>query len=137
MFGATFPLAARPLIPSWILDDVLDLRSTAFPGVFEGFMIVSAICCAGLSLLIARRCRFGVARAVGWAVVSLLLGPAGLVVMLGINEWPAREPCVACGRNRLASRRHCTACSAAPAPPAFDGREIFEPTEDVSMATVG
>jgi hypothetical protein len=134
MFGAIFPPAARPMVPTWILDDVLDVRSTAFPRVFEGFMIVSAICCAGLSLLIARRCRFGAVKAAGWAVASLLLGPAGVVVMLGINEWPARESCAACGQSRLASRRHCTACSAAPAPPAFDGREIFEPTEDVSVA---
>jgi hypothetical protein len=134
MFGAIFPLGARALIPTWVLDDVLDLRSVAFPRVFEGFMIASAICCAGLSLLIARRCRFGVAKAAGWAVASLLLGPAGLVVMLGINEWPALESCAACGKRRLASRHHCTACSAAPSPPAFDGREIFEPTEDVSMA---
>ena len=134
MFGAIFPLAARPLIPSWILDDVLDLRSAAFPRVFEGCMIVSAICCAGISILIARRCRFGVTKTAGWALANLLLGPAGVVVMLGINEWPAREPCAACGKRRLASRRHCTACSAAPAPPAFDGREIFEPIDDVSVA---
>ena len=134
MFGASFPLAARPLIPSWILDDVLDLRSTAFPGVFEGFMIVSAICCTGLSLLIARRCRFGLAKSMGWAVASLLLGPAGVVVMLSLNEWPAREACAACGKKRLAGQRECTACAAPPTAPIFDGREIFEPAEDVSMA---
>jgi hypothetical protein len=127
MFGGIFPLALRPLLPTWILDEVLDVRSTQFPRVFEGTMIASALCCAVLAILLARRCGVHAAKTVGWAATGLLLGPAGLVVLLGIHEWPAREVCAACGRKRISARATCGRCAAASPPAPFDGREIFEP----------
>jgi ribosomal protein L37E len=130
MFGAVFPLAARPIIAGWILDDVIDIRSEDFPHLFEGFMWGSAILCAALSLLIGRRCGLGIARTTGWSIASLLLGPAGTAVMLSINDWAARERCAACGQRRIAARRLCTTCGA-PQPAAdLDGREIFDPADE-------
>lgn len=128
MFGALFPVAGRLLIPLWILDDVMDLRIGELPRLFHSFMIGSAIVCVVLALLIARRCGLGVGKTIGWAVAGALLGPAGVVVMLGLIEWPPRERCAACGSMRLVGRRECTRCAAPLPPTALDGREIFEPT---------
>jgi hypothetical protein len=129
MFGAVYPLAARPLLASWILDDLIDIRSEDFPRLFEGFMWASAILCAGFALLIGRRCGLGMGRTIGWSLASLLLGPAAVAVMLSINDWAARETCAACGRKRLAARHECIACGAAHPAAALDGREIFEPAD--------
>ena len=128
-FGAIFPVAARPLCPSWILDDVLDVRTEQFAGLFEGSMWGSTALCAALTLLIGRRCGFGGSKMIGWSLANLLLGPAGVVVMLGLNDWPARERCATCGRDRLAGQRDCPHCGAALGPVARDGREIFEPAD--------
>jgi hypothetical protein len=140
-FGAIFPLALRPVIPTWALDEVIDIRSEEFANVFEGFMLGSSILCASATLLIGRRCGFGLRKTLAWSVANLLLGPAGIVVMLGVNEWPTYETCLACGsQRRLSGRRDCNRCGAALPPPAFDGREIFDPADvdadaDVALAT--
>ena len=55
LFGALFPVAARPIVPIWVLDDVFDIRSEEFSHVFDGFMFGSAIVCAALTLLLSRR----------------------------------------------------------------------------------
>jgi hypothetical protein len=129
MFGAMFPLAARPISPSWILDEVIDIRSDEFPHLFEGFMWASALLCALLCLLMSLRCGLGKTATIAWSVASFLLGPAGITVMLALNDWPAREACPACGRNRIVWRRQCSHCGSPEAPSAMDGREIFEPTD--------
>ena len=134
IFGAVFPAAARPFCPAWILDDVLDVRTEEFARLFDTAMWCSAILCAAVTLLIGRRCGFGGRKTIGWSVANLLLGPAGLAVMLGLNDWPAREACAACGRNRLAGRRDCPHCGAPLPPPARDGREIFEPADALQPA---
>jgi hypothetical protein len=129
VFGAIFPLAARPLCPSWVLDDVLDVRTDEFARWFDGFTWGSAVACAVVTLLLGRRCGFSAIKSIGWSAANLMLGPAGIVVMLGLNEWPARETCAACGRKRAVPRRLCPHCQA-PLPPApRDGREIFEPAD--------
>jgi hypothetical protein len=129
-FGAMFPVAARPLCPAWLLDDVFDVRTGEFGRLFETFMWGSAILCAAITLLIGRRCAFGMYKTLGWSIANLLLGPAGVVVMLGLNDWPARERCAACGQTRPAARRLCPHCHAPFPPPPRDGREIFDPAED-------
>ncbi|HEY2584804.1 MAG TPA: hypothetical protein VGI81_03440 [Tepidisphaeraceae bacterium] len=132
VFGAILPVAARPFCPSWILDDVLDVRTGEFARWFEAFMWGSAILCAALTLLIGGRCALGMPKTLGWSAANLLLGPAGVVVMLGLNDWPAVERCAACGRIRPAGRRLCAHCHAPLAPPPRDGREIFDPAEDAT-----
>ena len=142
MFGTIFPVAARPLCPAWILDDVLDIRAEEFASRFEGSMWISAGLCAAITLLIGRRCGFGRSKMFGWSLANLLLGPAGVAVMLGVNDWPARQTCAACGRDRLADRRDCPHCGAPLEPTPLDGREIFDPddsqaelAEDVPAST--
>jgi predicted amidophosphoribosyltransferase len=67
--------------------------------------------------------------------MNLLLGPAGVVTMLGLYERPAREVCSGCGRKRFVIRRECPYCNAPLQPIALDGREIFEPED--AFQTVG
>jgi hypothetical protein len=130
VFGAIFPVAARPLVPSWILDNVLDVRSEEFAWWFETIMWASAAMGALTTFLVARRCGFSRTKTVAWSLANLLLGPAGVVVMLGLNDWPASETCAACGRARPAARRLCPWCRAPLPPPGRDGREIFDPADD-------
>ena len=130
IFGALFPAAARPICPLWIPDDILDLRMQEFSRIFAGFMWGSAVLWAAITLLIGRRCGFGWQKTIGWSVANFLLGPAGIAVVLALNDWPAREICHRCGGARFSGRRDCHHCGAALPPPARDGREIFEPAED-------
>jgi hypothetical protein len=95
------------------------------PG-FVAMMLVSAAVCALACFLLARRYAFARARRIGWAVCGFLFGPAGLLLMLALQEWPARIPCPACGRPRAANREHCEHCGSPHASPAPDGTEIFE-----------
>ena len=130
MFGSVFPVLARPAVASWILDELIDIRSEDFAHLFEAFMWGSAILCAALSLLIGRRCGLGMSRTIGWSIANLLLGPAGVAVMLSVNDWPARETCAACGQKRIAARRLCSSCGAPQSAAELDGREIFEPADE-------
>lgn len=129
-FGAMFPVALRTLCASWLLDDVFDVRTDEFARWFDGFMWGSAILCAAVALLLGWRCMLGVPKTLGWSAASLLLGPGGIVVMLGVIEWPALERCPACRRARPAARRLCPRCRAPLAPTPRDGREIFDPADE-------
>ena len=132
MFGAMHPVALRAICPAWILDDVLDVRTEEFAGSFETLMWAAAAQSVVLTLLIGRRCGFGWPKTIAWSAANLLLGFAGVVAMLGITEWPPREPCAQCGRRRFVGRRDCPRCRA-PLPPApRDGWEIFEPADAFS-----
>jgi len=55
-------------------------------------------------------------------------GPPGLLLMLAVEQWPARIACLGCGKPRVVSRDACEHCSARHAAPAPDGTEIFEQT---------
>jgi hypothetical protein len=133
-FGALFPLAARPLVPSWVLDEVLDVRAQDFATLFEAAVTVSAIVSALLTTLLGWRYGLGPKRILAWSLTNLLIGPAGLVVLLGLYERPTRELCTACGASRFADRRYCPHCNASLPPPLTDGSEIFEPQEDALEA---
>ncbi|HEX5242835.1 MAG TPA: hypothetical protein VFW23_06180, partial [Tepidisphaeraceae bacterium] len=127
VFAATFPVAARPLIAPWVVDDVVDVRLGDFPKLFAGLMWAGAITCAILTILIARRTGLTWAKTIAWTLGNLLLGFAGLLTMLGIVEWPARERCATCAQNRFVGRPKCSACGASWQAEPTDGREIFEP----------
>jgi predicted amidophosphoribosyltransferase len=56
----------------------------------------------------------------------LLFGPAGLLLMLAVQEWPARITCPDCRKPRAVTRDTCEHCGSPHASPAPDGTEIFE-----------
>jgi hypothetical protein len=87
--------------------------------------LVSALCC----YMLARRFAFSRARRIGWLVCGLVFGPVGLLLMLAVQEWPARTPCLQCHKPRLVTRQTCEHCGAPHAKPIEDGTEIFE--EDI------
>src|SRR5262249_62425327 len=62
----------------------------------------------------------------GWSVCGFLFGPVGLLLMLALQEWPARVACPGCGKPRVVTRDTCEHCGAPHAPPAPDGTEVFE-----------
>jgi hypothetical protein len=55
-----------------------------------------------------------------------MFGWVGLVLMLALQEWPARIACPKCRKLRVVTRDTCEHCSAAHTLPAPDGTEIFE-----------
>jgi hypothetical protein len=93
---------------------------------YRVLMLVSAVASAALCYLLARRYAFSRTGRIGWGLCGLLFGPAGLVLMLVLEDWPARMRCSECGQRRRVDREHCEHCGAAQAPPVTDGTEIFE-----------
>jgi hypothetical protein len=134
LMGLIYPPAALPLVPGWILSEVFDIQARGYAWLFHRCVLAATLLAACATLLLARRLGLGATKTALWTAGTLLLGPAALAVMLGLNEWPAREPCAVCGGRRWVGRRHCPACRAALPPPAFDGREIFEPADALQPA---
>jgi hypothetical protein len=134
MMGATYPLAGRPILAPWFMDETFELDIRGHRALFNSFQYASALLCVVLTLIISRRCGFSAAKTALWSLASGLLGPAAVVTMLGLNAWPARELCASCGDKRLVGRRECSRCGALLASPAIDGREIFEPADAFSSA---
>jgi hypothetical protein len=101
------------------IDDRLVLGYTAL-------MFLSAAVSALACFLLARRYSFSRARCISWALCGFAFGWVGLLLMLAIQEWPARIACPSCRRLRRVDREHCEHCGAPHALPAPDGTEIFE-----------
>jgi hypothetical protein len=100
------------------------------PGLIAGYlalMLLSAAACAVGCFLLAWRHAFSRAHCLGWALVGFFFGWVGLLLMLAIEEWPARLACPKCGKLRVVTRDTCEHCGALHAAPAPDGTEIFEP----------
>jgi hypothetical protein len=133
MMGTVYPPGGLPLFTPWRMDNVFELETQRHSTLFHGFLFGSAVLSGGTSLLMARRCGFGVRKTIAWFLANLILGPAGIVVMLSLNDWPAREICESCGGKRIVGRRKCSRCGSPLSPPAVDGREIFEPGDSVSI----
>jgi hypothetical protein len=89
-------------------------------------MLASAVACALVCFLLARRHAFSPARRAGWSLCGLLWGPVGLMLMLALEEWPARVACPRCRKPRVVTQETCEHCGAPHAAPAPDGTEIFE-----------
>jgi len=129
IFGLFYPLLARPLFPTWVVDAVIDLRCHEHPVLFHGFMVGSGLLCASATVFLGRRLGFRAVRTVAWSLANFVLGPAGLATMVSLSGWPARETCAACGRKRLVGRRDCPSCHQSIPPTKANGCEIFEPEE--------
>jgi hypothetical protein len=94
---------------------------------FASLLLLSGIVSAVVCLLLARRFAFFGTRCGGWTLMGFCFGWMGLLLMLAIQEWPARVVCPKCGKLRVVTRRMCEHCGADHAMPATDGTEIFEP----------
>jgi hypothetical protein len=94
---------------------------------FIGLVLLSATASALGCFLLARRHAFSRARRSGWAVVGFLFGWVGLVLLLALQDWPARIACPTCRKLRVVTRATCEYCGAPHAAPAPDGTEIFGP----------
>jgi hypothetical protein len=104
---------------------------------YLALMLISASACALLCFVLARRYSFSRARCIGWPLCGLLFGPTGLLLMLALEEWPARIACRSCRQPRRVDLDCCEHCRAPHALPAADGTEIFEPaaqTADTSAS---
>jgi hypothetical protein len=89
---------------------------------------LTALACALVCLLLGRRYAFSGPRLIGWSVCGLVFGPAGLLLLLALQEFPARVHCPTCRQARVVDQAHCEHCGAAHALPAPDGTEIFDQT---------
>jgi hypothetical protein len=97
-------------------------------GLIPGYIALILLSAAGSALgccMLARRYAFSRARCIGWALAGFFFGWTGLVLMLVLQEWPARITCPKCGRRRVVTRDTCEHCGALHAAPAPDGTEVF------------
>jgi len=102
-------------------------RSGLVP-TYVTLMLLSAVVCAVVCFVLARRYFFSGARRAGWALAGLLFGPVGVLLMVSVQQWPARIACHSCRQLRRVDRERCEHCGTAHAQPASDGTEIFEET---------
>ncbi len=96
---------------------------------YMGLALLSAVISSLVCFLLARRYSWSRVRSFAWALCGLLFGPTGLLLMLALQEWPARIACPSCRRLRRVDRERCEHCGAPHALPARDGTEIFESPE--------
>ena len=119
VFGAiaavSSPEAAEQFLTHWE-------EATAFYAA----LILSAAISSIVAYRVARIFAFTSAQRRAWTVLGVRLGPAGLLLQWSLVEWPAREPCHACGRSRVVNRPNCEHCLAPFPAPALDGTEVFE-----------
>lgn len=104
-------------------------RGDTSSGVFFGFttsMLLSATLCGLGCFLLGRRYAFTRSRRLFWLVCGFLYGPVGLLLMLALQDFPARIACPSCRKPRIVTRATCEHCGAAHATPARDGTEIFD-----------
>ena len=118
------PIAQRDNGSSW-RDTVM--RALAPPPVHGNvFGVVLSFIWGSFGWWLARRYAFSTRASLGWAVFIFLLGIAGLLTFLCLQEWPSREVCPNCRKRRVVDSELCEHCAAPFAPPAPNGTEIFE-----------
>jgi hypothetical protein len=113
--GVVMPPLAR-------LASEQDIRS---PWNLSSFAL--ALVSAGIAWTLARRYNFSTPARVGWTLFVLLLGVTGLLALLCVQEWPARESCPNCKMLRAVDREFCEHCRSPFPPPERNGSEIFAP----------
>jgi hypothetical protein len=111
----------------------------AHPGLVGGNAVLMLLA-AGVSALVCyvltRRHAFARWHCLGWMLCGLLGGLMGLLLLLALQEWPARIPCPKCGKVRVVTRDRCEHCGALHAAPAPDGTEIFESMPEAPHAAL-
>ena len=91
-----------------------------------GMSIPSGLLSAALAWCVGRRGVFTKAGQWAWTIGVFWLGLPGVLLLLSLREWPAREACPNCGRPRVVDRDRCEHCGAGFPGPTRDGTEIFE-----------
>lgn len=81
---------------------------------------------AAATFLWARKTGFSTASALGWAAVSFLFGPAGLLTFRLATDWPVQVPCPACRRKRPIDTDRCPHCAQGWSLPERNGTEILD-----------
>jgi hypothetical protein len=99
-------------------------------------MLLAAGVSALICFVLTRRHAFSRLHCVVWALCGLLWGPVGLLLLIALQEWPARIPCPKCSNLRVVTRETCEHCGAPHTAPAADGTEIFESTATVVHAAM-
>jgi hypothetical protein len=103
---------------------------------FGALMVLAAGLSALACYVLARRYAFSQAGRLTWSLVGLTFGWIGLVVMLAVQDWPARVACPQCHKLRVVTRDICEHCGAAHAVPPADGTEIIELAETTQQAVL-
>ncbi len=125
----------EPLLLDYLENSRFYIPGTAWfevppDGLIPGYIsmiFLSAMASALSCFLLARRYTFSRAGCTVWALVGFFFGWVGLLLMLALQEWPARISCPKCRRLRVVTRNRCEHCGAGHAGPATDGTEIFDP----------
>jgi hypothetical protein len=138
--GTEIPLALHVLIvTTQFFIPGVRWFAPAHPGLVYGFgalMLLSALVCAIICLVLARRHAFSRPSSAGWVLLGFAFGWVGLGLMLAVQEWPARIHCPKCRKLRVVTRDTCEHCSAPHALPKLDGTEIFESTASLSQVAL-
>ena len=129
MFGVMPPVAW--MVAKWINAHTSELLPP--PVLLSINFAVVGLICIPMGLWLGRRYRFSAGAQAGWAVFNLLFGLPGVLAMLCVYEWPAREPCPNCQKSRMVDRTECEHCGAPFPPPKPNGTEILVPL-DVNKA---
>jgi hypothetical protein len=90
-----------------------------------------AVMSALLSWSLMRRYDSSPMAVAGWTLFVFLLGIGGLLTLLCVQEWPAREACPLCKKPRAVDRELCPHCQSPFPPPEKNGTEIFAPLANV------
>jgi hypothetical protein len=90
------------------------------------WQILLGIASAGFIFAQGRKYAFGSGRLLIWTVLGFAVGPLSVALMLSLIEWPPKEICPSCRRQRVVTREKCEHCGAPFPAPAPDGTEIFE-----------
>jgi len=102
---------------------------SAIPWVLVKYSLTTALLCLPIGWWLGRRYSLSLSARLGWVAFLLCFGIPGLLAMLSVEEWPAREACPNCKKLRVVDREKCPHCGAGFAPPEKTGAEIFAPLE--------
>lgn len=120
-----------PAIQAAVTLEFLDGSTGMF--ALMAFSVMASLA-ATITIVIARRYAFSRGAIWTWALLALLLGPLGVLLLVAMREWPVREACAGCGKRRVVTRSACERCGAAWPAPAKDGTEILEPATATSSS---
>jgi hypothetical protein len=93
---------------------------------FRTLIVLSAVLSVLVCFMLTRRHAFTRAHCFAWSLCGVLFGPAGPLLLLALEDWPARIACPACGKVRVVTLDTCEHCGAPHAVPDRDGTEILE-----------